>query len=124
MRDDEFVGTQFHFENSFGVPQRCWGVGKRHENKWEHNIKVELPEFHRTLNSDEFVDWLNALERVFDYYELSDEKNVKLVSIRLKGQASARWEQLQTSRQRKGKGKIRDWEKMKKKFPGAIPPFQ
>ena len=49
---------------------------------------MELPEFHGSLNPNEFIGWLNALERVFDYYEVSDEKKVKLVSIRLKGQAS------------------------------------
>ena len=47
---------------------------------------------------EDFVDWLNTVERVFDYYEVMDEKKVKLVVIHLKGKVSTWWEQLQISR--------------------------
>ena len=41
----------------------------------------------------------------------------------LKGRASAWWEQLQISRQRSGKVKIKSWEKMKKKLCEQFLPF-
>jgi hypothetical protein len=88
-RSDDSNDAQTNFQNPFGVPQRGKPVLERYEHKWEHNIKVELLEFQESLNPDEFVDWLNTPERVFDYYEVSEEKNVKLVSIQLKGRASA-----------------------------------
>ncbi|XP_074579527.1 uncharacterized protein LOC141836014 [Curcuma longa] len=48
---------------------------------------------------------------------------VKLVAIRFKGRASAWWEQLRRSRERQGKPKITDWEKMKKKMRAQFLPF-
>ena len=60
---------------------------------------------------------------MFDYYEVIDEKKEKLVTIRLKGRASAWWEQLQISRQRSGKIKIKSWEKMKKNLREQFLPF-
>ena len=59
------------------------------EQKWEPNIKIELPEFYGSLNPDDFVDWLNQTERIFEYYDIQDPKKVKLVSLKLRGRASA-----------------------------------
>ena len=73
----------------FGVPHGRRAYPDRVDHKWENNIKVEVPEFQGGLNPDNFVDWLNSVERVFDYYEVSEAKKVKLVSLCLKGRASA-----------------------------------
>ena len=48
---------------------------------------------------------------------------VKLVAIKLKGHTSAWWEQLKRLRDRQGKPKICDWEKMKTKMKGHFLPF-
>ena len=80
------------------------GVGlswKEMSQGFDYNFKVEIPEFHGRFKPEDFVDWLNTIERVFDYYEVMDEKKVKLVAIRLKGRASAWWEQLQISHAKK-----------------------
>ncbi|CAB4263480.1 unnamed protein product [Prunus armeniaca] len=71
------------------------------------DMKVDLPEFERKMQPDDFVDWLNTVERIFDYKEVSDEKKVKIVAIKLKSNASAWWEQLKTRRDRTGKSKIK-----------------
>ena len=60
---------------------------------------------------------------MFDYYEVMDEKKVKLVAICLKGRASTWWKQLQISHQRSGKVKIKNWEKMKKNLREQFLPF-
>ena len=78
--------------------------------------KIELPEFTGSLQAEGFIDWLNELERIFKYKEVSDRDKVKLVAIKFKGRASAWWEQLKRSRERQGKAKITDWEKMKSHF--------
>uniref|UniRef100_A0A2N9IAM9 Integrase catalytic domain-containing protein n=1 Tax=Fagus sylvatica TaxID=28930 RepID=A0A2N9IAM9_FAGSY len=74
-------------------------IGKSKE--WEPNIKIELPEFYGSLNPDDFVDWLNQTERIFEYYDIQDPKKVKLVSIKLRGRASAWWEQVPNSENQK-----------------------
>ena len=76
--------SQSHFENPFGEPN--WRRPPPHlPYKWENQVKIELPEFNGSLNPDEFVDWMNTVERVFDYGEVSEVKMVKQVDIRLKG---------------------------------------
>ncbi|KAG2673927.1 hypothetical protein I3760_13G111900 [Carya illinoinensis] len=69
-----------------------------------------------TLQAEGFVDWISEVERIFDYKEVPDRVKVKLIAIKLKGRASAWWEQLRRSRDRQGKANITDWEKMKKKM--------
>ncbi|XP_065620600.1 uncharacterized protein LOC136063732 [Quercus suber] len=120
---DKSDDSHSHFENPFGAPPRGRPYVERNEPRLDYNFKVEIPEFQGSLKPEDFVDWLNTVERVFDYYEVIDEKKVKLVAIRLKGRASAWWEQLQISRQRSGKVKIKSWEKMKKKLREQFLPF-
>ena len=70
-----------HFENPFGVPPRGRPFVERNEPRLDYNFKVEIPEFRGSLKPEDFVDWLNTVERVFDYYEVMDEKKVKLIAI-------------------------------------------
>nr|GEZ52782.1 eukaryotic translation initiation factor 3 subunit M-like [Tanacetum cinerariifolium] len=50
-------------------------------NWWEASIKVEIPEFSGTLKAEEFIDWLNTVERVFEFKDAP--KNMKIMSQRL-----------------------------------------
>ena len=50
---------------------------KRHGNYDEgfrFNLKFNIPEFEGRMDPDEFLDWLNMVEHVFEYY---DSLNVK-----------------------------------------------
>ena len=109
--------TVSNFSNPIGQPRggipRQVTSPPRGEPKWESNFKIELPEFYSCLNHEEFVDWLNQVERIFDFHEVPDSKKVKLISIKLWRRASAWWEQLQVQRVRRGKRMIQDWCKMK-----------
>ena len=95
---DEFDDSYSLFENPFGAPPRGRPYVERNEPRLDYNFKVEIPEFQGSFKSEDFVDWLNTVERVLDYYEVMDEKKVKLVVIHLKGKVSTWWEQLQISR--------------------------
>ena len=75
------------------------------------------------MNHEEFMDWLNQVERIFDFHEVPDSKKVKLISIKLRGRASAWWKQHQVQRVRRGKRKIQDWCKMKQKMRNQFLPF-
>ena len=63
------------------------------KQKWENNFKFEFLEFNGSLIVEDFVDWLNQVERIFEYHEIPDHKRVKLVAIKLKARALAWWEQ-------------------------------
>jgi hypothetical protein len=68
------------------------------------------------IQPDEFIDWLNTVERVFEYQDVLEEEKVKIVAIKLKKHASIWWEQLKMKRAREGKQKIITWEKMVKEL--------
>ncbi|KAM1570644.1 hypothetical protein ACFX10_035620 [Malus domestica] len=78
------------------------------------NMKVDIPEFEGKIRPEEFIDWLNTVERVFDYKEVLDHRKVKIVAIKLTKYASTWWEQLTVRRERIGKSKITSWDKMKR----------
>jgi len=83
---------------------------------------VEVPEFEGRLNPDDFLEWLQTVERIFDYKEIPEEKKLKLITFRFRTHASLWWSNLCTKRVRQGKGKIRTWEKMKTKLKARFLP--
>ena len=89
--EDAETDSQSNFDNPIGQPrggvQRQVPSPPRGEPKWESNFKIELPEFYGSLNHEEFMDWLNQVERIFDFHEVLDSKKVKFISIKLKGRA-------------------------------------
>jgi hypothetical protein len=84
---------------------------------------LDLPEFHGNLSPEDFVDWLNTVERVFKYHEIPEAKKTKLVAIKLRRRASAWWEQLQVQRLHRGKTKVQSWVKMKKELSDQFLPY-
>ena len=85
--EDAETDSHSNFSNPIGQPRggipRQVPSPPRGEPKWESNFKIELPEFYSSLNHEEFVDWLNQVERIFDFHEVPDSKKVKLISIKL-----------------------------------------
>ena len=77
---------------------------------------MDIPEFEGKLDPDEFLDWLQTVERVFDFKDIPDEKKVKLVALKLRRYASTWWANIVAKRAKKGKSKIRSWRKMKSKL--------
>nr|GEX01899.1 hypothetical protein [Tanacetum cinerariifolium] len=77
-------------------------------------IRTKIPEFDGKLNPDDFLDWLQIVERIFDLRDIPDNVKVKLVAIKLTKYASLWWEHIQQQRYRNGKHKISSWDKMQR----------
>ena len=54
-------------------------------------MKIDVSSFDGHLHIEDFLDW-HAIENVFDYMEIPDEKRVKLIIYKLRGGASTWWE--------------------------------
>ncbi|GJR03706.1 putative CCCH-type zinc finger family protein [Tanacetum coccineum] len=78
---------------------------QREDNRrWESGMRVNIPEFDvNTLNPEGFIDWLVAVEEVFEFKEVPKNKRVSLIATKLRGKASAWWQQLKLTRERVGK---------------------
>jgi hypothetical protein len=55
---------------------------------------MEVPMYEGNLNVDELLDWINAMDKYFDYEEVDEENKVKHVVTRLKGHATLWWDEL------------------------------
>ncbi|CAN0880048.1 hypothetical protein LINGRAHAP2_LOCUS13433 [Linum grandiflorum] len=85
-------------------------------NQQKHNdyrIKTDIPLFYGTLRVDEFLDWLVDVDRFFDLMRVPENKQVKMVAIRLKSIAASWWDKLVFQRQCQRKAPIRTWRRMK-----------
>ena len=58
-------------------------------------MKVELPSFNGNVSIEEYLDWVNEVENLFDYMGTAADKQVCLVAYKLKGGASAWWDRVQ-----------------------------
>ncbi|PKU83803.1 hypothetical protein MA16_Dca010896 [Dendrobium catenatum] len=79
----------------------------------EFKVKLDIPFFYGHLHIEDYLDWEKAIENFFDYMDIIPEKQVKYVACRLKGGASAWWEQTLQTRRRERRGSISTWKKMK-----------
>ncbi|GJU37887.1 putative nucleotidyltransferase, ribonuclease H [Tanacetum coccineum] len=78
-------------------------------------MRINIPEFDgKTLNPEGFIDWLVTVEEVFEFKEVPENKRVSLIATKLRGRASAWWQQLKLTRERIGKPRVTSWRKMKK----------
>ena len=83
---------------------------------------VEIPEFEGKLDPDDFLEWMQTVDRIFKFKEISENKKVKLVAHKLRKYALSWWTNLLTKRVRQGKDKIRTWEKMRAKLKARFLP--
>ncbi|KAI0514154.1 hypothetical protein KFK09_010188 [Dendrobium nobile] len=90
---------------------RRGGPYDRHQG--EFRVKLDIPFFDGRLHIEDYLDWERSVETFFEYMDIEPEKQVKYVACRLKGGASAWWHQLLQTRQREGRGPVRNWLRMK-----------
>ncbi|GKE10335.1 putative nucleotidyltransferase, ribonuclease H, partial [Tanacetum coccineum] len=88
---------------------------KEDNKRWESRMRVNVLDFAGdTLSPGGFIDWLVVVEEVFEFKEVPENKRVSLIATKLRGRASAWWQQLKLTRERVGKPRITSWQKMKK----------
>ena len=58
-------------------------------------IKIEVLDYARNLKPKELIDWLNSMEKVFEWNPMIEEKKVKFTCTKLKGHAMIWWDHVQ-----------------------------
>jgi hypothetical protein len=83
-------------------------------------VKMDIPVYEGSLDVEDLMDWIRALDTYFDYEEIKEDKKVRHAVTRLKGHAALWWDKLQADKHSKGKPNIKSWDrmiaKMKAKF--------
>jgi len=81
-REDKSYHSNSSYEEDFP---------RRHQRRQESSLgdfRVDIPEFEGQLNPDHFLDWLQTVERVFEYKDVAEDRNVKIVALKLRKYAS------------------------------------
>ncbi|KAL2476343.1 putative ubiquitin-conjugating enzyme E2 26 [Abeliophyllum distichum] len=94
----QFMATQGHGMHD------PWAAGQDQDNietlSSEAEVAVDIPEFQGSLEADDFLDWLGAVEEILEFKDVWADKLVSLVATRFRGRAAAWWQQLKASRVR------------------------
>jgi hypothetical protein len=89
-------------------------------SRMSSKTKMDIPVYEGSLNAEELLDWIRALDTYFDYEDIEEDKKVRHAVTKLKGHAALWWDELQAERRSRGKQKIKNWDrmiaKMKAKF--------
>lgn len=64
-------------------------------------MKDDIPLFYRMIGVEEFLDWHINVDRFFNVVGIFENKQVKMVAIRLKSIVVVWWDKLVVQRQRK-----------------------
>ena len=64
-------------------------------------MKVELPSFNGNVSIEKYLDWISEVEKFFDYMGTTDDKQLCLVTYKLKGKAFSWWDHVQLNRTHK-----------------------
>jgi hypothetical protein len=65
--------------------------------------KMDIPTYEGSLDAEELLDWIRALDTYFDYEDIEEDKKVRHAVTKLKGHATLCWDELQEDRRGKGK---------------------
>jgi hypothetical protein len=87
-----------------------------HANQWGNGFKLNILEFQGDLRPEEFLNWVFAVEEVFEFNGVPNKRRFSLVVHTFWGRVATWWQQLKQNRVRQGKLKINSWEKLLKKM--------
>ncbi|XP_052291811.1 uncharacterized protein LOC127900665 [Citrus sinensis] len=51
------------------------------DRRWESGLRIDIPEFQGSGRPEELLDWINAIEEVFEYKEVPENKLVSLLQL-------------------------------------------
>ncbi|KAL4385058.1 hypothetical protein GQ457_15G017930 [Hibiscus cannabinus] len=75
--------------------------------------QVAIPSFQGRTDPDAYLEWESKVEHVFECYNYSEQKKVRLAAMEFIDYALLWWDQLLISRRRTDEGPVRDWAEMK-----------
>ena len=66
-----------------------------HDEQYLRSIKLDVSTFDGRLDPYLFLDWMQQLDKYFTWYDLTEPQKVKFAAMKLIGQASQYWTNLE-----------------------------
>ncbi|XP_078161156.1 uncharacterized protein LOC144556644 [Carex rostrata] len=89
---------------------------RERDRNWDGGLRVEIPDFSGSLKPEEFLDWTNTVEEVFELKDVPLEKRVPLVTIRFRDRAAAWWQSFKYRRYLDSLPPLNDWLDLKREM--------
>ncbi|XP_052172190.1 uncharacterized protein LOC127788118 [Diospyros lotus] len=87
---------------------------RRQQRDSGNNIKMRIPPFKGTSSPEEYLEWVQRVEKVFEYQEYSEVRKCQLAALEFTDYANLWWENLKAQRRRDGEEDVRSWGVMKR----------
>ena len=65
-----------------------------------------IADFKGKMHLDDFLDWLNIVESVFEFCDTPQHKNVKILAVKLRKNSLFWWENKKKYRKKEGNSRI------------------
>ncbi|MQM18642.1 hypothetical protein Taro_051636 [Colocasia esculenta] len=131
MEDDVF--EEMHDHHRRPAPRRGQRADFRrgHEPRYElqrfheyedrddqivRNVQVDIPTFDGSLDPKIYLDWEAAMDRYFEWYEMTDGRRVRFAKMKLLGQAQTYWVNVESLLIQRYQDRIETWDDMKAKL--------
>lgn len=88
-------------------------VPRRQQKRHTPNIKMRIPTFKGTSDPEEYLDWVQRVEKVFDCQEYTELQKCKYAALEFTDYAVLWWDKLIAQRRIDEEGEIRSWRTMK-----------
>jgi hypothetical protein len=81
-------------------------------SRMSSKTKMDIPTYEGSLDAEDLLDWIRALDTYFDYEDIKEDKKIRHDVTKLKGHPALWWDELQADKRSKGKQKIKSWDRM------------
>ena len=82
----------------------------------QKKVTVSAPEIDGRMDPNAFSNWLVAIEKYFDWYEMIDSERVRFAKMKLTNSAKMYWQNVLQDMLRLGEPPITQWVVMKAKL--------
>ena len=79
-------------------------------------MRIDVPDFFGKLEPNAFEDRLTAIEDNFDWFDVSEDRKVRYVRMKLKGHARAWWGSVEEQLRRTRRPTVSNWAEMKERL--------
>ena len=73
------------------------------------NIKMKIPPFRETSSLDEYLEWVQRVEKIIEYQDHSEASKVKLAALEFIDYANMCWENVKAQRRCEGEEPMTTW---------------
>ena len=86
----------------------------RRQQRLAENIKMKIPPFCGTSFPEEYLEWVQQVEKIFECQDHTEASKVKVVAFKFTDYANLWWDNGKAQRRREGEEPVTTWRLIKR----------